>query len=485
VYRSSVGELYSGVFRNGKLHGQGYWKSRNGDEYRGSFRKGKSHGKGKLQLTNGDVYIGEFKNGKFDGKGKYTHKSGNEYIGHWKCGKQEGDGVHHYTNGSSKRVVYSDGKIIDSDRGNIVDVNLHRPATNTKDESRVHRLEEVTRDCTNANCHDELGIFRYGDGTRYIGEFSNGFPEGIGRCEFANGDVYEGEWKMHAPNGEGLLTFASGRKHAAIWDNGIPKEQLLEDIDYTSKLKISEKTFDEDVDVYALVVGVANYQHMPSLKYTDDDAYQLYAFLRSPEGGAIPRQNVKVLIDDVATKNNIENAMVDLFSKADENDVIMLYMSGHGLKGSFIPSDFDGFKNQLSYNTINQILSESDAKHKVVIADACHSGSLMTSRGSDYAPAINSYYSILENLKNGGTAMLLSSSEKETSLEYAGLRQGVFTHFLMRGLGGEADVDHDKVVTITELYAFMHAGVQKYTQHAQTPILTGSYNRDMPLAVIR
>lgn len=474
------GDQYSGTFRNAQLNGNGYWKSRHGDTYRGQFVNGTSHGKGKLTLTNGDVFIGEFLHGKFDGRGKYIFANGDSYIGQWSSGKMHGNGTYYSGSGESSEGVYAHGKLVKTNEPAPL------PATTTFNEGEHYSFAEITKDCTHADCDQELGIFQYGDGTRYLGEFKDGYPNGQGRCEFANGDLYEGEWKKHAPHGRGVLTFASGRKHAAIWDQGIPTEQLLDDYSYVSKFESNENDFDDEVNVYAVVVGVASYEHMPSLKYTDDDAYQLYAFLKSPEGGAIPNDNIKVLVDDVATKNNIIIAMEQLFSRADANDVVLLYMSGHGLEGSFIPSDFDGYKNQLSYNTITEILDKSKAKHKVCIADACHSGSLgSNSKGSSYAPAINNYYKILEGLESGGTAMLLSSSASEVSLEYSGLRQGVFTHFLMNGLRGSADTDRDKVVTISELYAYMYKGVREYTQNKQSPILTGSYNGKMPVAVIR
>lgn len=484
VMVTSNGDRYEGVFKNYKLEGEGRWKSRHGDHYKGSFKNGKINGRGKMTLSTGEIYIGEFKNGKFHGKGKFAFDNGDSYIGQWKRGKMNGNGTYYFKDGRQREGEFEDGRLVEQHY-----VEESQPSkTSTFNEASAEfasDLSHITKDCTNAHCHDEMGIFNYGDGTRYIGEFKDGLPNGIGRCEFSNGDLYEGEWKRHAPHGKGVLTFASGRKHAAIWDQGIPTEQLLEDYDYVSELKTDNVIYNKDVDVYALVVGVATYQHMPSLKYTDDDAYQLYAFLKSPEGGAIPNENIKVLVDDVATKNNILMSMEQLFSKADENDVVLLYMSGHGLEGSFIPSDFDGFRNQLAYSDINEILNQSKAKHKLCIADACHSGSLVSHKGGDFAPAVNNYYSILDNLETGGTAMLLSSASDELSLEYSGLRQGVFSHYLMNGLRGAADSNDNKIVTISELYSYMYSNVRNYTQNKQSPILTGSYNRNMPVAVIR
>lgn len=69
--------------------------------------------------------------------------------------------------------------------------------------------------------------------------------------------------------------------------------------------------------------------------------------------------------------------MNDLFMRADENDVVMLYYSGHGLEGTFIPIDYDGFDHALQHDEVKEMFNKSKAKHKVCYADACHSGSLL------------------------------------------------------------------------------------------------------------
>ncbi|MEE9438035.1 MAG: caspase family protein [Saprospiraceae bacterium] len=471
VLISHSGDRYEGNFKNNNLTGKGKWKSKSGDRYRGEFVNGRIEGKGKMTFTNGDYYIGEFVNGQFQGRGKYTYANGQYSIGSWINGKIRQES-------NTNNTTFVDNK---SENNN----NSYTNTTINNNEGAPIGFANITKDCTMKNCHNELGVYNYSDGSRYLGQFMNGSPKGEGRCEYFNGDLYEGSWALHAPHGKGVMTFSSGKKYAAIWDYGNPKEQLLEDINYVPKINSNKPKFSEEVNVYALVVGVASYQHLSSLKYTDDDAYQVYAFLKSPEGGAIPNDNIKVLIDDVATKNNILMSMEQLFSKADANDVVLLYLSGHGFDGAFVPSDFDGYKNQLPYNDIMNVLQKSDAKYKLAIADACHSGSIVNNKGIDYAPALESYYNILEDLDNGGTALLLSSAASEVSLEYSGLRQGVFSHYLMNGLKGAADSNQNKVVTLTELYGYIYSNVRNYTANKQSPILTGNFNGNMPVAVIR
>ncbi len=437
------------------------------------------NGVGKFVLGNGEVYIGHFKDGLFHGGGKYIYRQGDYFIGQWDHGKPHGKGVYTSVDGSTEERVYDHGVLLDRSEKSYRQQSKHKIG--------ISDLDYITKDCTYSYCDDgEIGIYHYGDGTRYTGQFDDGQPEGFGKCEYINGDLYVGGWKNHAPHGKGILTFSNGMTYAAIWDNGVPKKRLTDQstsIDPQPHKKHKVK-YSDKVDVYALVVGVAAYDHLPSLKYTDDDAYQIFAFLKSPEGGALRDDHIKVLIDGAATKNNILNTMKDLFSKADANDVVMLYLSGHGFEGSFVSSDFDGYRNHLPYRDIMAVIDQSGAKHKLVIVDACHSGSI-ASKDIDYQPSLAKYYDTYRHLSSGGTALLVSSKPRENSLEYQGLRQGIFTHYLMRGLKGDADKNHDKVVTVSELYDYVYYHVRRHTASLQTPVLTGDYNKKMPVAVIR
>jgi uncharacterized caspase-like protein len=270
--------------------------------------------------------------------------------------------------------------------------------------------------------------------------------------------------------------------YGGIWEYGNPIREL-QSMSNLPKEHI-EKITDADVRVWALVVGVGRYAHMPTLKYTDDDAYHFYSFLKSPEGGALKDEQVRVLIDEDATRDNILRTMRQLFMKADENDVVMLYFSGHGLEGSFIPVDYDGFNNKLRHDDIKAIFEESKAKHKVCMADACFSGSLLAMKGTKIDVALDKYYKEFENTK-GGMALLMSSKSEEYSLEDHGLRSGIFSHYMIKGLKGEADTDKNKIITIKELYDFTYKNVRTYTAGAQTPSISGNFDPKMPIAVIR
>lgn len=372
----------------------------------------------------------------------------------------------------------------------------------------------LTAQCIEGNCEDGEGKFIYKDKSIYEGTFVNKKANGFGICTYSNGNYYKGEWENHTFHGKGILTYNNGKTYSGIWEKGHLSTQLKPaEIYFTTQSrsikavpqrpskpknipKMTSRTagtyfksaksteVDENpTKIWAVVIGVASYNHMPSLNYTDDDAYKMYAFLRSPEGGGIPDEQIKVLVDEGATRKNIMKNMTMLFENADSNDVILFYFSGHGLQNAFLPMDFDGHLNKIKHSEIKEIFRNSKAKYKLCIADACHAGGL--SKAKDVNLSGSSYYYEAFKGARGGTAFMLSSKAEEISIENAGLRQGIFTHFLIKGLKGNADEDKNKLVTISEVYEYVRVNVKFYTSNYQNPVLYGDYDDKMPISVIR
>lgn len=519
----SNGSSYHGTWQRNKRHGKGDMNYRNGDFYKGDFYKDRLHGNGRIQFANGERYEGQFANdqksgfgvysyyngniykGNFlkdlrHGKGTMTYKGGGSYVGDWKNDTKNGHGIYTDADGNVYDGNWKDGEFVTPNHtqpSNTLDEfntpNTSTTSTSSNNSNTNHTSSSTTvassqgtnlKDCNTGYCHNIKGIYVYAKGSKYVGDFKNGVPEGKGTIHYINGDVYTGGWKSDAPHGEGVMTYKDGRNLVALWNYGRPIK-ALDNINPEVNVAVEQS---EEVKVWAVIVGVGRYNHMQTLKYTDDDAYKMYAFLKSPEGGAIPDEQIAVLIDEDATRSQILLKMKQVFLKADANDVVMLYYSGHGLEGSFVPFDYNGMNNLLQHSEVTSILKRSRAKHKIVLADACHAGSMLAMKGRSSASAtqatIDKYYSAFSS-SNGGTALLLSSKSEETSLEDSGLRQGVFSHFVMKGMKGEADTNRNKIVTITELFQYVHKKVTNYTANAQTPNLTGKFDANMPVAVIK
>ena len=468
----------------------------NGDMYAGEWARGLMHGRGVYTYKSGIVYRGEFSRGRIDGRGTAHYPDGAIYAGEWAGNRKHGEGQLVLPSGKTIRGRWSEGRQVETDFADpeavgIASAAAGRPAATTPGRPRVEpavadaadAVTEALRDCNAVYCADGRGRYVYRDGTTYTGEFEEGRPTGFGSVAYANGDSYEGEWADNGPDGDGTYVFRAGNRVAGKWRLGkLVRRRFNEsptDAVAGDDAAFAAKDADGEARMYAVVVGVGMYEAMKPLRYTDDDAYLMYAFLKSPEGGALADEQIEVLVDERATRANIERALADKLALADGDDIVVFYYSGHGVDGYFVPVDFDGANNLLSHRRVEQLLERSSAKHKLVLADACHAGGLLAARSGE-ASAMRLYEAFANS--DGGTALLLSSRSEEVSLESQGLRSGVFSHYLMRGMRGEADADDDGIVTVTELYGFIHDNVRTYTNNRQTPVLSGSFDARMPVA---
>ncbi|TNE64087.1 MAG: peptidase C14 caspase catalytic subunit p20 [Bacteroidetes bacterium] len=421
------------------------------------------NGGGIFAYPDGSKYEGNFINSKFDGNGTFYFANGDRYVGNFKENYPHGSGTRYHANGTVESGDWREGEFIGSSL-----------------------IESGQIGCIQGDCDNGNGSYIFKEGSaKYVGDFQNGQPDGFGICSYANGDRYRGEWAEGAFMGKGTLYLHDGTEVAGYWRAG---EFVGTDapLDYQPVFTepAPEPPAIEETKVWAVVAGVASYDHMPVLRYTDDDAYRFYAFLKSLEGGALPDDQVRILIDEEATRDHLLSTLKEVFDKAGPNDLVMFYFSGHGLNGSFLPFDFDGYNNKINHEEIAALFNQCKAKYKLCLADACHSGSIFAMRSGETEPVLERYYSTLSKSVSG-TALIMSSKADETSLESAGLRQGVFSHFLIRGLKGEADKNQDKIVSVQEIYEYIYDNVRAYTGNRQSPVIKGSYNPDMPVAVRR
>ena len=63
--------------------------------------------------------------------------------------------------------------------------------------------------------------------------------------------------------------------------------------------------------------------------------------------------------------------------------------------------------------------------------------------------------------------------KEEVSEEREDLGHGVFTYYLLEGLRGSADMDHDGIITVDEAYGYVSKKVPEVTGQNQHPIKKG------------
>lgn len=254
---------------------------------------------------------------------------------------------------------------------------------------------------------------------------------------------------------------------------------------------------------WAIVVGVSRYKdhRIPSLRYAARDAQLFHEWLTSAEGGRYSPAHTKLLLDDQATFRNIKHALFQWLGRALEEDMVTIYFSGHGTPQSpdapqnlfLVPHDADydhiavtGFPMWDIETALKRFIK---AKKVVVIADACHAGGV----GVEFAHARraigvveNRISESLQSLSrvNHGVAVITSAGPSQLSREGKqwGGGHGVFTHFLLQGLKGHADYNHDQRVTLGELIPYLSEQVRRETRSTQSPEVSGKFDPALSLS---
>lgn len=245
--------------------------------------------------------------------------------------------------------------------------------------------------------------------------------------------------------------------------------------------------------IYVVSAGIADYKEINDLKFTELDV-QLFNEMMKYQGAEI-----KTLVGQQATHTNIITALRTSFGKAQKEDTMIFFFSGHGYEGGFCCWDMTGgpafsdsgaaqtvqdrnklsttnkYYGGLSYSEMQILFRNCRAGKKIVIADACFSGGLQ--KGNQLGLSVQS-------ARNGDVIFMLSSQLDETSLELRDIPHGLFTYYLAKGLLGESDTDYDKIITIKELYDYVYKWCVDYAtkrDHNQHPVLWGRYDASMPI----
>lgn len=217
-------------------------------------------------------------------------------------------------------------------------------------------------------------------------------------------------------------------------------------------------------NIYVVAAGVNDYADpsVNDLRCCENDVNEFYSLMVKQKA------LVYKYIGRQATKTAILNALTAICTKATERDAVIFFFSGHGYPDGFCPYDMMHNNDGVSYAEIQTIFKQSRAGKKMVFADACFSGGLRKKKSS--TPTIN---------KDGDVMFFLSSRTNEKSKEAE--KNGQFTRFLIRGLGGGADVNRDRTITAKEIFDFVHKGVAVATYDKQHPVMWGKFDNNMPI----
>lgn len=219
-----------------------------------------------------------------------------------------------------------------------------------------------------------------------------------------------------------------------------------------------------DAKTYVVSVGISRYQYIGALNLPAKDAkavQELYA-----KNGA----DVLLLTDEKATKANILSSLNTHFAKADANDQIVLFFSGHGYPGGICSYDIVDESSGLSYSELKSVFKQSCAKRKIIMANTCFSGKLRSSNQVGKASHKE------HNDEDTNVILFLSSRSNEASLEIPFLANSLFATYLLRGLKGGADINRDRCISAKEIFNYVSEGVKQKSKDSQHPVMWGSFD---------
>jgi WD40 repeat protein len=243
--------------------------------------------------------------------------------------------------------------------------------------------------------------------------------------------------------------------------NGYSEGRALVEVNYQTR-----QTFLPNL--YILAVGVSRYDDpsIPSLKYAANDARGIIGAFKAQEGKRYGKVNAFLIADGADKEPTAANILdgMDFLQNAKPNDVMILFISGHGETDNqgnyfFVPKDIAftaAGSPQRSRIIPNSALQDvlSWPGQKLVFIDSCYSAGLT---GKQVSGADT--YQLINSLKDNAPVVFTSSSGNQKSWEWDPGKYGLFTYVLLEGLQGKADMDKDGKIRIEELGQYLKTTV--------------------------
>jgi peptidoglycan/xylan/chitin deacetylase (PgdA/CDA1 family)/Flp pilus assembly protein TadD len=231
---------------------------------------------------------------------------------------------------------------------------------------------------------------------------------------------------------------------------------------------------------WAVIIGINDYQTWPKLRYAVNDANAVEQMLVNKFG--FKHENIFKLLDGQATRAHIMQVLGDELTnpaKVSHDDRIFFFFAGHGATremsenrqtGFIIPVDADKTNYYATAVSMSEIREASDlipAKHVYFVMDSCYSGLALTRGGGSSFSASNTY---LDEVTSRVARQILTAGGANQEVADDGPNgHSVFTWALLEGLDGKADLDHNGVITASELGAYVSPVVASFSH--QTPVM--------------
>lgn len=276
----------------------------------------------------------------------------------------------------------------------------------------------------------------------------------------------------------------------------------------------------EESDLYVVAIGVSDYDDDDlDLQFAAKDAQDIINTVETKTTG---NKHTLLLKDkEMSGKADLEKVRAFL-ADAKEDDRVILYIAGHGMLDSkleyhFAPAGFNPARVRstgISMKALTDTLQSTRARHRLLLLDTCHSGSVgesdadkLAAAGVALPPGVRAVSTrgmkvkkteskltdtqtkrYMEDMFAGspeyrGINIVAASAGAEFAMESGEWNNGVFSYAIMKTLNDAegADINGNKVLSVAELQLGVQSQVLELTRGAQRPAAVALDNGDMEL----
>ena len=184
----------------------------------------------------------------------------------------------------------------------------------------------------------------------------------------------------------------------------------------------------------------------------------------------IEDENIFILGDNAngeVYRTDILKKVKYISRRADPDDTIFFYFSGHGYSENNIgylatfDTDLDlASDTSIPISRIRDELNKSQAKRKMLIIDSCYSG-IGTGKKIDPRMSEDFENSLFSDISEGWV-VFASCKRNELSFPLEDNSMSVFTFYFTEGLKGNADTDADQKISLDDLNTYVTGKVSKW-----------------------
>ena len=256
---------------------------------------------------------------------------------------------------------------------------------------------------------------------------------------------------------------------------------------------------EEPAAYFTLAVGYNGTDALPGgealepLRFADDDAAAMFRLAREvghtgvllAQFDADTRRRLPELAEQARPPTLVElrraiaelNAAMTAAASKGARTTLLLFYSGHGLSSGAAGPGLALGDGRLTHTRLyEEILPRVKADTVHLIVDACHAEAVVRPRDVR-APSVPTPDQDLRGYLEQHTlarfpqvGAVVASTSTEQTHEWDALRSGVFTHEVLSGLRGAADVDGNRRIEYSELAAFLAAANRNVVDPRARPV---------------